>query len=152
MLVLPQRKPGASSGGRIAVAIRRSGPHHLPQMLELGPILQFLKAILGPLLKLGLDGLDAFVVIALFVLAGGLFKLGMDQYLVAGLCAILGLAYFHRRERSDAHKERLAAMKVEDIERRRGDAVRSKARKRLAKEPPTSIESGHKRDGSNARS
>ncbi len=112
--------------------------------------MEFLKSIIGPLLKLGLDGLDAFVVIALLVLTGSLFSVGMDQYLVAVIVLGLGGAYFYRRNRSDDHKERLAELEVEKIERDRGAAVREKARKRLARSKSTGRAIGQKRDEDDA--
>lgn len=116
----------------------------------LRPALEFLKSILGPMLKLGLDGLDAFVTIALFIIAGTLFGAGMEQGVVAVLVLAIAALYFWRRDRSDTYKARIAELEIEKVERELGQATRDKARKRLTKNPRT--DATKIRDGSDAAS
>lgn len=104
----------------------------------------FLKSVLPSMLKLGGDGLDAFVVIAVMVLAGVLFGVGIDQFVVVFLTVGLAWVYFWKRDRSDVHKERMAQIAIDKIEAEKGARVREKARKQLSK--PDGSGNGAERD------
>jgi hypothetical protein len=84
------------------------------------------------------------------VFTGVLIRAGLDQYLAVTIVVFLGGAYFWRRDRSDAYKERLAALEVEKIERERGAAVREKARKRLSRTQGSGNRALERRDENDA--
>lgn len=63
-----------------------------------------------------------------------LVKQEVDPYLSAVLVVAVDFCYLWQRNRHDYHVERMAQIKVDQIERKQGQKVREQARKRLTKQ------------------